>query len=258
MRPVTTADGETKRECGGRAGDQDRDGTQISFQQQQQQPQQQQQQQQQKEIGTDATTLRLGANDTVRSDDPLASLSSKPLLRMDEIDRFEPVDRPSIYRRKSFLEEFATSRGPPQIIVIMLLVALGLGSTAGIVPAVVSDRYARLNHHYTDSKDCSTYAVNTQPDACVAGNDDAQNAVAVAGLIQNGLTFSTSSFMGSISDERGRRGEFGCSPSLLLRARSSTRGWIRSFCLMFALARCCCCCLCRTIERTHTHTHTHT
>ena len=39
------------------------------------------------------------------------------------------------------------------------------------------------------------------------GSSDAQNASAAASFVSNGLTFVTSSLMGSISDEKGRRGD---------------------------------------------------
>lgn len=126
---------------------------------------------------------------------------------MTEIDPHEPVLRRRVYRRESFLFTFATSDGPPQIVILMLLLALGFGSTIGVVPAVMSDRYARLNHGYTDDKDCSLFGMDDKPQACLAGSSDAQNAAAMSNLISNGLTFLTSSLMGSISDERGRRGE---------------------------------------------------
>lgn len=126
---------------------------------------------------------------------------------MTELDPHEPVRRRSVYRRESFLVAFATSDGPPQIVILMLLLALGFGSTIGVVPAVMSDRYARLSHGYTDDKDCSSYGMDDKPAACLAGSADAQNAAALSNLISNGLTFITSSLMGSISDEHGRRGK---------------------------------------------------
>uniref|UniRef100_A0A7S2XRJ3 Major facilitator superfamily (MFS) profile domain-containing protein n=1 Tax=Attheya septentrionalis TaxID=420275 RepID=A0A7S2XRJ3_9STRA len=114
--------------------------------------------------------------------------------------------RTSLLRRESFLMEFATSRGPPQVVALCMLLALALGSTIGIVPAVVTDRYARLNHGYSDSYDCSHYHSNQKPEACVAGNNDAQNASALTSLVSNLLTFVTSSVIGSLSDEYGRKG----------------------------------------------------
>ena len=45
----------------------------------------------------------------------------------------------------AFLRHFVKTSGPPQIITLCLLVALALGSTIGVVPAVVEDKYARLH-----------------------------------------------------------------------------------------------------------------
>jgi hypothetical protein len=125
---------------------------------------------------------------------------------MDQLDPYENVKRPSVYRRKSFLVVFVDSKGPPQILLIMLLLALGFGSTIGVVPAVMTDRFARLNHGYSDSRDCSAYiSMDDKPHECLAGSGDAQNGAAYENLVSNILTFITSSMVGSISDEKGRR-----------------------------------------------------
>jgi DHA1 family tetracycline resistance protein-like MFS transporter len=105
----------------------------------------------------------------------------------------------------SFLRYLLTSSGPPQIIILCLIIALALGSTVGVVPAVVEDRYARLNHGYT-GEPCLQLKIGERPNECLLGNDDAQNSAALSSFISNALTFSTCSLMGSISDERGRRG----------------------------------------------------
>ena len=73
------------------------------------------------------------------------------------------------------------------------------------MPAVVEDRYARLHHGYTGVP-CLELAKDVRPHECLMGNEDAQNASAMSSFVSNGLTFCTSSLMGSISDERGRRG----------------------------------------------------
>jgi DHA1 family tetracycline resistance protein-like MFS transporter len=105
----------------------------------------------------------------------------------------------------------------------MVLVAMGLGSTIGVVPAVMTDRFARLNHGYDDpAMDCSDYRTDDKPQACWLGSADAQTAVATSNLISNALTFLTSSMMGSLSDEYGRKFilvgglAMGCIPPLLL------------------------------------------
>ena len=70
----------------------------------------------------------------------------------------------------------------------------------------MSDRYARLNHGYSEEKLCSDYEPSSRPQACLDGSADAQNAVAVEELVSNVLTFLTSSFIGSLTDQYGRKG----------------------------------------------------
>jgi len=107
--------------------------------------------------------------------------------------------------QSAFLVYFIKSSGPPQIITLCLLIALALGSTIGVVPAVVEDRYARLHHAYTGAP-CLELAKDDRSHECLLGNEDAQNSAALASFVSNTLTFGTSSLMGSISDERGRKG----------------------------------------------------
>ncbi|KAL3785134.1 hypothetical protein HJC23_013293 [Cyclotella cryptica] len=95
---------------------------------------------------------------------------------------------------------------PPQIITVCLLISLALGSTIGVVPAVVEDRYARLKHGYDGEASCLDIPKVERPKECLFGNEDAQNSAAISGFIANSLTFATSSLIGSISDERGRVG----------------------------------------------------
>jgi hypothetical protein len=74
------------------------------------------------------------------------------------------------------------------------------------VPAVMADRYARLNHGYTSSRDCSLYVMGAKPQECLDGSADALNGVAMEQMVSNTLTFFTSSLVGSLSDEHGRKG----------------------------------------------------
>ena len=112
-------------------------------------------------------------------------------------------------RRKSFIVQFSQLRGPPQIALLMALLAIGLGSTIGVVPAVMADRFARLKHGYQGPTHCSSYTVDDKPEACFLGGSDAQTAASLANLINNSLTFLTASLTGSISDEYGRKGACG-------------------------------------------------
>jgi hypothetical protein len=118
---------------------------------------------------------------------------------------------------KGFFLEFMTAQGPPQITLILILLAFSFGSTVGIVPAVMSDRFARLYYGYNEEPLCSTYyytATNSSihnnnyenidsnyinesaaataaaaAAACHAGYSMAQNALATEMLVAHGLTF---------------------------------------------------------------------
>ncbi len=125
--------------------------------------------------------------------------------QMQELD-VTPRIQQGFVRRESFIVQFAKTKGPPQITFIMMLIAMGLGSTIGVVPAVMSDRFARLKHGYSLESMCSSWSVDEKPDSCFAGSADAQAAAASANLISNVLTFVTSSLIGSLSDEHGRKG----------------------------------------------------
>jgi len=131
-----------------------------------------------------------------------------PPTNVDQFPEMEPVVRTSTMRRESFLAEFTNSRGPPQIVILCILLALGFGSTIGVVPSVMTDRYARLNHGYDTAMgdSCASFAMGEKPPECLAGSADAQNAVALEQMVSNVLTFFTSSLVGSLSDEYGRKG----------------------------------------------------
>jgi MFS transporter, DHA1 family, tetracycline resistance protein len=144
--------------------------------------------------------------------------------RLQQVDVDERPARLSVYRRPSFVHDFWQSRGPPQIAFLMVLIAMGMGCTIGVVPAVMSDRFARL-HHGWEGDDCSSSrSSNTtmSPLPCIQGSADAQTAVATSHLISNAFTFLTSSVLGSWSDQHGRKPllvaglAMGCFPSLLL------------------------------------------
>lgn len=61
------------------------------------------------------------------------SRSSFEFPTMQQTDPFEEplLRRPSTMRRESFIVQFAKTKGPPQITLLMMLVAIGLGSTIG-------------------------------------------------------------------------------------------------------------------------------
>jgi hypothetical protein len=127
---------------------------------------------------------------------------------VDRVPGMEPLRRPDALRRESFIAEFSKSKGPPQIVLLVMLLALGFGSTIGVVPAVMTDRYARVRHGYGGAPSCSDYAGNPseRPQECLDGSADAQAGVAFEQLVSNLFTFFTSSLVGSLSDEHGRKG----------------------------------------------------
>jgi hypothetical protein len=137
------------------------------------------------------------------------------LLRPGQLERLESrrglresQSRIIIQRRKSFIIEFSEMNGPPQIALLMALLAIGYGSTMGITPAIMSDRFARINHNYIGPS-CDSFTSSTndiKPNECFLGNNDAQSAASISNLISNTLTFCTASLMGSLSDEYGRKG----------------------------------------------------
>jgi hypothetical protein len=59
--------------------------------------------------------------------------SRQNYLSMDQLDPHQSAPRVSVLRRESFIMEFATSKGPPQIVMLCMLLALGFGSTIGVV-----------------------------------------------------------------------------------------------------------------------------
>ena len=58
----------------------------------------------------------------------------------DRMLRFDPAQE-GFSGRKSFIREFAASKGPPQIVILIMLLALGFGSTIGVVRLL----HSRLN-----------------------------------------------------------------------------------------------------------------
>lgn len=131
-------------------------------------------------------------NSTEEADNDLGSREAQSSQRDDEDEQ-----------NVSFLRFFFTSRGPPQIILLSMLYALAFGSTVGVVPAVLTEKYAVLYHGFDGI--CTDYGRGDKPQACLDGSSDAQAAAAAASLVSNAATFLTSSLMGSLTDEYGRK-----------------------------------------------------
>ena len=98
--------------------------------------------------------------------------------------------------------------GPSHLLVLCMAYALAIGATIGVVPSVMTDAYARLNHGYHETVSCASYPFQNKPTACIQGSNDAQTANTIASFTSNGLTFLTSSLIGSYSDEIGRRSKY--------------------------------------------------
>jgi DHA1 family tetracycline resistance protein-like MFS transporter len=132
---------------------------------------------------------------------------------LEQVDPFEPVERYSVYQRKSFLDQItggnsnnSSRNGVPQIILMAFLLAMAFGSTLAILPSFMTERLARVRYGYDGSEDCHSFSsYETKPMECIQGSKDAQTAAAISELISNILTLLTSSFIGSVSDIHGRR-----------------------------------------------------
>lgn len=122
-----------------------------------------------------------------------------------EIDEHEsPARTKGSYM--DFFRVFFTSKGAPQVLILSFLLSVGVGTTIGVVPDVLSDTYARIHHAYDGSSHCSDFDRSHKPPPCQQGADDAQAAVALFTFLQNILTLISNTTIGSVSDARGRRG----------------------------------------------------
>ena len=74
-------------------------------------------------------------SDTPASKQSQESNESSPHLSMEQLDPYQSQSAPrlSVLRRESFIMDFVTSKGPPQIVFLCMLLAMGFGSTIGVV-----------------------------------------------------------------------------------------------------------------------------
>ena len=101
----------------------------------------------------------------------------------------------------------------PMIVIVctVVFIAISVGSTISIVPKLMTNRFANINHGY-EGNDCSTYDNNKMagnmtkpPQECIDGSNDARNANSISNLVSNAFTLLLSSYIGSLSDQYGRR-----------------------------------------------------
>lgn len=102
------------------------------------------------------------------------------------------------------LRTFFGSKATIAILIVSALLSIGIGCTVGIVPEILSDRYARLHHSYSGPS-CSDWADNVMPQPCRNGADDAQAASAIGTLVLNIFTLFCNPIVGSLSDVHGRK-----------------------------------------------------
>ena len=107
-----------------------------------------------------------------------------------------------------FMSTFFRSKPAMHLLVVAFFMAMGVGSTVGVVPSIMADRYARSYYGYTDNngqKDCFSYTTD-KPDACQKGANKAQEAAAMMTFVTNMFTLLCNSAIGTMSDTYGRRG----------------------------------------------------
>ena len=106
---------------------------------------------------------------------------------------------------REFIISFVRSDVGLPALSISVCISFGLGTTVGIVPEILSDRYARLYHGLQGETLCSDYDKNLVPDACILGQDDAQTGSAWGSFFKSGFIFIFNPIIGSYSDVHGRR-----------------------------------------------------
>jgi MFS family permease len=144
--------------------------------------------------------------DDTLSEDRMCDLSTTLLEKRNGPQTSEETT--SCDEHSSLIESLTSTHGPLHLLVLCMTYAFAVGATIGVVPAVMTDQYARIYHGYQESQSCASYpSYQLKPSACIQGSDDAQTANTMASFTSNILTFLTSSIVGSLSDEFGRRSE---------------------------------------------------
>lgn len=148
--------------------------------------------------------LKRSSYQRAETGDILSDTSLSTPLIIDD-DAHDPMTSGGENDNDSFFQFFLIAKGPIQIIFLCMLWALALGSTVGVTPSVMTDRYAKIYHDFDHNDSCRFYTKDDKPQACIDGSSDAQTAAASSNFVTNVFTFLTSSLIGSISDEYGRR-----------------------------------------------------
>jgi hypothetical protein len=80
---------------------------------------------------------------------PLATATLPTISTNNAIESLLPPPPLEVVTRKSFVAEFVKSKGPPQIVILVILLALGFGSTIGVV-SVLSVAVLLLSKYFLD------------------------------------------------------------------------------------------------------------
>ena len=145
----------------------------------------------------------MDANNSEAEDGKRAHNSSQSVEVNEESEnpsRSSPVDE-----YLEFLRIFVRSKGGPHLVVLIFVLSAALGSVAGLVPDVMGDRYARLNHGWNGPQ-CSSFDAANKPTPCEKGSDDSQSAAALSEFVKNVLTLFLNTAIASWSDAKGRKG----------------------------------------------------
>lgn len=154
---------------------------------------------------------QLAASRPGNSNNPIPTPAGEPTSERQEKSAL-------LYKLKAFLKDSLNSKAVVSALLVSVLLSFSLGLTVGIVPEILTDRYARIYHGYgsvpsSDGKGdglqplppCWNYEISNMPEACRMGADDAQTGSAYGMLVQNLLTFFFNAVLGSYSDKEGRR-----------------------------------------------------
>ncbi len=144
-----------------------------------------------------------GSDQVSRSTGSRFSNSEKSSIFVDSETNTDPTNNGSVAPDVSFSEFFINSRGPPQLVLVCIIIALSLGSVVGAVPAIMTDRLARDKFGYSGEETC--FEIDVKPEECTKGNNLAQDYSALSSLVSNLLTFACSAMIGTLSDCHGRK-----------------------------------------------------
>lgn len=108
----------------------------------------------------------------------------------------------------SFVDEFWREKGGWQIVVLGFLTALGIGAVVGVIPQVMTQRFADELDDTQQHIICASLMGHdtAKPKECILGGETAQTAASYNSMARNIISLLCNSVAGSYSDVHGRRG----------------------------------------------------